>query len=259
MKPDLFKLTTITITFFVAFLLLLVSTSLFWMISPSEFWQSLISEEMIFSLLLSLKTATFASLIILVLAIPMGYSLARYDFFAAGFIKTIVNLPLAFPQLVLGLCLLILFSRTGISDFFSMIGIKLEFSQTAIVIAQVFTALPAAVQMMIQTFTDINPQYETIARSLGYSHSHTFFKVSLPLAKNGMISSLILAFARSIGSFGAVLILAGGTRMKTAVLPVTLYLNFSYGNINMAVSAGILLIIISFVVISVVQKLGKIK
>jgi molybdate transport system permease protein len=78
--------------------------------------------------------------------------------------------------------------------------------------------------------------------------------VSLPLARNGILASTVIAFARCIGSFGTVLILAGGTYMKTEVLPIGLYLNISYGNMDMALTSGMLLMVVSFIAIYVFEK-----
>lgn len=82
----------------------------------------------------------------------------------------------------------------------------------------------------------------------------TFLKVSLPLAKSGLLAATIIAFARSIGTFGTVLILAGGSYMQTEILPITLYLNISYGNMPMAITSGIILVIVSFIAILIFEK-----
>ena len=74
------------------------------------------------------------------------------------------------------------------------------------------------------------------------------------MAKNGLFASTIITFARCMGAFGAVLILAGGSYMNTEILPITLYLNISYGNLGMAITSGILLIVISFIAILVFEK-----
>jgi molybdate transport system permease protein len=89
---------------------------------------------------------------------------------------------------------------------------------------------------------------------LGYSLFETFLYVSVPLAKSGILASTIISFARSIGTFGTVLILAGGSYMKTEILPITLYLNVSYGNMSMAMTSGIILVIVSFFAIFVFER-----
>ncbi len=93
-----------------------------------------------------------------------------------------------------------------------------------------------------------------MSRSLGYSQWETFCRVSVPLARSGLLAATIIAFARSIGTFGTVLILAGGSYMKTEILPITLYLNVSYGNMSMAITSGIVLVAVSFLAILVFEK-----
>jgi molybdate transport system permease protein len=107
---------------------------------------------------------------------------------------------------------------------------------------------------MKSTFDYINPRMEFVSRSLGYSMFETFMNVSVPLARNGILASTVIAFARCIGTFGTVLILAGGTYMKTEVLPITLYLNISYGNMGMALTSGIVLMVVSFAAIFVFEQ-----
>ncbi len=122
------------------------------------------------------------------------------------------------------------------------------------VAAQFFTALPYSVRIMKSTFDYINPRMEFVSRSLGYTQFETFIRVSLPLAGNGILASTVIAFARCIGTFGTVLILAGGSYMRTETLPITLYLNISYGNMGMALTSGIMLVAVSFIAIFIFEK-----
>ena len=119
---------------------------------------------------------------------------------------------------------------------------------------QFFTALPYASRILKSTFDYIDPRLEFVSRSLGYSQMETVFNVSLSLAKNGLLASTVISFARCIGTFGTVLILAGGIYMKTEVLPMTLYLNISYGNMGMALTSGIVLTAVSFVAIYIFER-----
>ena len=154
----------------------------------------------------------------------------------------------------MGLALLLLFGQSFIGKSLESFGIKIVFTKLGIMVAQFFTALPYAVRIIYSTFEEISPRYELVSRSLGYGEFETFRNVSLPLAKNGLFASTIITFARCMGAFGAVLILAGGSYMNTEILPITLYLNISYGNIGMAISSGILLIVISFIAILIFEK-----
>ena len=244
-----FYICCVGLSLLVTFLLVFSIAALFLVPDLSDVWKNLWSEEMRFSLKLSMFTGIISTLLVMIFALPIGYSLSRFSFPLKGFVKTILDLPMAFPELVLGLCLLLLFGNTFVGEFFKALGLNFVFTKQGVVAAQFFTALPYASRIMKSTFDYIDPRLEFVSRSLGYSQMETFFHVSLPLAKNGILASTVISFARCIGTFGTVLILAGGTYMKTEVLPMTLYLNISYGNMGMALTSGIVLTAVSFVAI----------
>jgi len=252
-----FKDICFVISVFFTLILFIAIASLFLVPSLHDVIISLKTPEMIYSLKLSLITALIATICAMFVAIPIGYAMSRGSFKGKKIVKSIVDLPMAFPELVLGLALLLLFGHTGIGKIIETIGIKVVFTKTGIVVAQFFTALPYAVRIICSTFNDINPRYELVSRSLGYGEFETFINVTLPLAKNGIFASTIITFARCVGAFGAVLILAGGSYMNTEILPITLYLNISYGNIGMAISSGIVLILVSFITIAIFEWLEK--
>ena len=236
--------------------ILFVSISfLFFVPSPEEIWKSITSKEMVFALELSVITAIVSTLIVMLVGIPIGYSLSRFTFVGKSIVKSIIDLPMAFPELVLGLALLLFFGNTYISKPLAILGIHVVFTKLGIVVAQIFTALPFAIRIIYSAFEGVNKRYELVSRSLGYGEFETFTKVTLPLAKKGLFASTIITFARCMGAFGAVLILAGGAYMNTETLPITLYLNMSYGNLGMAITSGIVLIIVSFAAIVVFEKL----
>ena len=245
------------VTIFFSALLLWAMLSLILMPTWKEVVESALSEEMLYSIRLSLLTSLLSVAIVMVLAICIGYVLARYSFPGQHVLRTLVDLPMAFPELVLGLCLLLLFGHGLLSTWLKGLGINVVFSKSAIVIAQVFTAAPYAIRVAYTTFRGISPRYELVARSLGCSEFSAFCHVTFPMAKDGLLAAAVIAFARCMGCFGTVLILAGGTRMYTETLPITLYLNISYGNLAMAMTSGIILIFISLGTILVFELLNK--
>ncbi|MBN2140214.1 MAG: ABC transporter permease subunit [Desulfovibrionaceae bacterium] len=254
MRVGVFKGSLIFLSLLVTGLLILAVGSLFLVPEWAEVWADLSSPEMLFSLRLSISTACISASMVMVVAVPMGFALSRFRFWGQGLVRTVVDLPVAFPELVLGLCLLLLFGKNGFGDFLDSLGLSLVFSKQGVVAAQFFTALPYAVRIMKSTFDYINPRMEFVSRSLGYTLFETFLRVSLPLAKNGVLAALVISFARCLGTFGTVLILAGGSYMHTETLPITLYLNISYGNMGMALTSGILLVAVSFLAIFIFEK-----
>ena len=253
-KVEPFKFIFIGMTIFITAVLLLAIGSLIAVPTWEDIRQNIWSPEMRFSLKLSMITGLVSTVMVMFFAIPIGYTLSRFNFWGKGFVKTIIDLPVAFPELVLGLCLLLVFGSEFFGNILNSMGLNFVFTKQGIVIAQFFTALPYAGRIMKSTFDYINPRMEFVSRSLGYSMFETFFNVSLPLARNGILASTVIAFARCIGTFGTVLILAGGSYMHTEVLPITLYLNISYGNMGMALTSGIVLMIVSFAAIFVFEQ-----
>ena len=249
-----FKAGLLLSSFFITALLLCAIGSLLTVPTLDDVLSNIWSEEMQLSLKLSLVTGVISTVLVMLFALPIGYTLSRLDFWGKGVVKTIIDLPVAFPELVLGLCLLLLFGKTPVGTFLSSVGLDFVFTKKGVVAAQFFTALPYSVRIMKSTFDYINPRMEFVSRSLGYTQFETFIRVSLPLAGSGILASTVIAFARCIGTFGTVLILAGGSYMRTETLPITLYLNISYGNMGMALTSGIMLIGVSFIAIFIFEK-----
>ncbi|MDI6703008.1 ABC transporter permease [Methanothermobacter wolfeii] len=184
----------------------------------------------------------------MIFAVPIGYSLSEDSFRGNSLAKTIIDIPIAFPEILLGLMLLMFFGMFNI-------GNEIVFTKVGIICAQFFVALPYAIKTCYSTFSQIDSRLKFVSRSLGHSEFDTFLNVVLPLSKKGLFASLIISFLRCIGSFGAVLILGGGVYQKTDTLPVSLYLNLSYGNIKMAITSAIILMLLSFITIFVIEKM----
>ncbi len=173
-----FKVVLIVLPFILTGLLLAAIFSLFLVPTLAEIWESLLSEEMFFSLKLTIWTSLLSTALVFLVAVPTGYSLARIDFYGKSIVKAIIDLPIAFPELVLGLCLLLLFGNPAIQKILVNFGLDFVFTKQGIVLAQFFTALPYAVRIIKSTFDYINPRLEFVSRSLGYSMFETFLKVS---------------------------------------------------------------------------------
>ena len=249
-----FEMLLIGITMFVTLLLFLVIGSMFLITSVDGFISSLFSAELLYALGLTLSTSLVSATLVILFCIPMAYTLSRYDFPLKSLFKIILDLPMAFPEIVIGIALLMFLGNYGIGGTLDKLGIQLVFNSTGIIIAQFFVALPYAIKMLHSTFNYIDPRYEFVSRSLGYSEVDTFFNVTLPLSKQGLFATIIITLARCIGTFAAVLFVGGGILMKTDTLAISMYLNLSTGDIDMAITAGIILVIISFITIAIMEK-----
>ncbi len=246
-KTSKFKATTlcfgIVLTVFIVSLLICVVAHT----TPQALLASVLSSEIQFAIRLSLATSIASTALCIVLAVPAAYALARYNFRGKNLLNTILDVPLALPPLVAGVGLLILFGTTPFGNALSEAGIDFVFTPQGIIVAQFFVNLPFMFRIMRSTFQGINPRYEYVAQTLGNTEAQAFWRVTLPMARNGLVAGSVITWARGIGEFGAALMLAGATRLKTETLPISLYLNMSIGELNLAIATATILIAISLV------------
>lgn len=220
------------------------------------FVESVASTEIRFAIRLSLFTSVTAALICFFFALPVAYGLERLPIPGRKLINVVINIPISLPPLVSGVALLLLFGTTRFGQALAEQGLNFVFSVKGIVLAQIFIITPYMVRILRSTLADINPRLEFVARTLGCSQWQAFYKVTLPLAKNGIIAGLVISWSRAIGEFGCALMVAGATRMVTETLPVALYLNMSIGNLEMAMAAATCLIIISLISLFIFEIIG---
>ncbi len=174
---------------------------------------------------------------------------------ARGLCDALLDIPILLPPLVLGLALLILFNHTrlgrGVESY-----LPVTFAVPSVVLAQFSVACAFAVRTMRVTFDQINPRAERVAWTLGCSRWQAFWMVLLPEARRGILTAATLAWARSLGEFGPVLVFAGATRMRTEVLPTTVFLELSTGNIETAAAVSLLMVATALVILVLARWLG---
>ncbi len=175
------------------------------------FWQPL---------LLSLRVAMAATWIVFICGLPLATWLARSRSPSKILVETLVSLPLILPPSVLGYYLLILLSRNGP---LSILGLRITFTWYAAVIAAAVVALPLMVQSSRAAIEAVDPLLEQASETLGASSLRTFFEVTFPLARHGIVAGIVLAFARSLGEFGATLMIAGNIPGLTQTAPLAIY------------------------------------
>ncbi len=222
--------------------------------SPNHILAALQSEEIQYAIKLSLITCTVTMVLSLLVAIPLGYFMARFDFRFKKLLDAIIDIPIVLPPLVIGLSLLILF-QTAPGQFIES-HVRITYTVYSIVIAQFMVAAAFAVRTMYVTFMQINNRQEQVALTLGCNQKQSFFYILLPQAKNGILTAASLAWARALGEFGPILIFSGATRMRTEVLPTTVFLEMSVGNIEAAVAVSLIMIVSGFAVLMVVRLFG---
>ena len=220
----------------------------------STFVSTLLSEEILFAIRLSLATATVATIISILIAIPVAYAISQTKFPGKDIVDSMLDLPIVISPIALGACLLVFFNTpigAGIDDNI----MKFVFAVPGIILAQ-FTVISAlAIRLLKSTFDSIDPRYEQVGRTLGCSKPEVFLKVILPLAKDGLIASGILTWARAVGEFGATVTLVGATAMKTETLPIAIFLSLASADVEKAIAVIFVLVIIAVVALIAMRKI----
>lgn len=269
--------------------------------------ETLRTPELRYAFWLSVISCTLAATASVVVAIPVGYVMARYRFPGKVVLDTLFDIPIVLPPLVVGVCLLILFAWTvtipapfgwfggddGIwyqgriledlwravstwllqytplggalrwlwEDLFQLpyresLFTGVTYAVPAIVLGQFTVACAFAVRTTRLTFQQIDRRPEQVALTLGASRGQAFRRIALPQARRGAVAAFTLAWARSLGEFGPILVFAGTTRMRTEVLSSSVFLELNVGNLAGAVAISALMIALAVVVLIAARLLG---
>ena len=196
------------------------------------------------TLLLTLKVALWATAINTVLGVAAGWLLARHRFVARDMVSAVLTLPLVLPPTVVGYYLLVLIGRRGWLGqwLHDTLGINLIFTWQGAVIAATVVAFPLVLTSARSAFEAVDPQLERAARVLGLGEWAVFFRVTLPMAWPGILAGVLLVFARSLGEFGATLMIAGSIPGRTQTLSVAVHDAVQAGD---DATANLLVVIIS--------------
>ena len=203
------------------------------------------------------KTTAIAFGLTVLVGTPAAYLLALRRFPGRAVVITLVELPLVLPPAVAGVALLAAFGRLGLlGSTFDALGIRVGFTQTAVVLALVFVSAPFYVRQAIAAFEAVDPNLLAAARTLGAGPGRTFVRVALPLAAGGLGAGGAVALARAIGEFGATIMFAGSLRGATQTLSLAIYAEFDV-NFDQALALGALLIVISAIVLLTIKLLSR--
>lgn len=224
--------------------------------TPANLIEALGKPEIQHSIWLSLITCTVTAGLSLLLAVPVGYLLARARFPGKHWVEAALDIPIVLPPMVMGLCLLILF-QTPLGRFIEGGTVTFTYTVYGVVLAQFTIGAAFAVRTMRHTFDHLSSRPEDVAMTLGCTRAQAVWLVTLPAARRGMFAAASVAWARSLGEFGPILVFAGATRMKTEVLPTTVWLELSVGNLEAAVAVSLLMVVCAVVVLAAVKWMGE--
>jgi molybdate transport system permease protein len=219
----------------------------------SHFWSLISSESSRNALTLSLRTSGAATILCVVLGVPMALVLARTSFRGQALLRSLVLLPLVLPPVVGGIALLYTFGRQGLlGHTIDVLGLQIAFSTTAVVIAQTFVSLPFLVVSLEGSLRTAGERYEVVAATLGARPTTVLRRVTLPLVLPGLAAGAVLSFARALGEFGATITFAGSLEGVTRTLPLEIYLQRE-SNPDAAVALSLVLVVVAVLVIGLVR------
>lgn len=239
---------------YLAFLLALLGSTAAYT-TPHQLWEALNTERIRYSIGLSLVSCTVSASFALLLAIPIGYLLSRGRFRGKALLDAALDIPIVLPPMVVGLCLLIFF-QTPAGKAIERV-IPFTYSVAGVVLAQFVIGAAFAVRTMRGVFDHLSARPEDVAMTLGCSRGQAVWLVTLPAARRGMFAAFSIAWARSLGEFGPILVFAGATPMKTEVLPTSVFMELSVGRLEAAVAVSLLMVLLALIVLVLVRLAGE--
>jgi molybdate transport system permease protein len=210
-----------------------------------------------FPLILSFRVALIATALALIVGVALGWVLARRRFVGREALDAIVTLPLVLPPTVLGYYLLVLLSvNSPVGRAIKVTtGLQLVFTWKGAVLAAMVGALPLVVKTSRAAISTVSEQLEDAARTFGKSEWQIFWRITLPLSSRGIIAAAMLAFARSLGDFGATLMIAGNIPGRTQTAAIAIYDATQAGRDDYALTMVIILSVIALVLLYATNKL----
>ncbi|MGB0099827.1 MAG: ABC transporter permease [Nocardioides sp.] len=215
----------------------------------ADFGALITSEASQDALWLSLRTSAVSTLLCVLFGTPMAMVLARTTFRGLSVVRSLVLLPLVLPPVVGGIALLYTFGRRGLlGEQLEALGVQVAFSTAAVVLAQTFVAMPFLVVSLEGALRTAGQRYEVVAATLGAGPTTVLRRVTLPLVLPGLVSGAVLAFARSLGEFGATIAFAGSLQGVTRTLPLEIYKQRE-SDVDAAVALSLVLVVVAVLVI----------
>jgi molybdate transport system permease protein len=211
--------------------------------------------EVLDALRLSLVTSLAAVAIVTAVGIPLSWALARVDFPGRSFVRALVIVPLVLPPVVAGVALLSAFGRRGLvgGPLYDTFGVTLPYTTLAVVVAHAFVSLPFFVLSVEGALRATNQDLDVVAATLGASRWTTFRRVSLPMARSGLLAGLLLSWARALGEFGATITFAGNFPGTTRTMPNAIYVALQ-SDPDAAIVLSVILMLVSVAALALMRE-----
>jgi molybdate transport system permease protein len=215
--------------------------------------------SILFPLRLSLQVSAVATFFIVASGVPVAYILARKDFRGRDAIDILFTLPLVLPPTVTGYYLIVLFGKHGLVGkyLYEWTGFTVMFTWYAAVLASFVVALPLMIKTARSAIESVDQNLINASYTLGHSEFETAMRVTIPLAKRGILAGIVLSFARALGEFGATLMLAGNIPGRTETMPLAIYSLAGSGDWDQANGMVLLLTLVSGITLYLANRFTK--
>jgi len=233
--------------------LLLPLVALLLRIAPAQLLANLANREVAQAISLSMVTTAITVVLTVLAGTPLAYLLARRQFRGRTALDTLIDLPMVLPPSVAGIALLVAFGRRGLlGQYLSVVGIELAFTQTAVVLAQLFVAAPFYIKAAAAGFAGVDRELEQAAALDGAGSVAVARYVTVPLAWTSLFGGAVMTWARALGEFGATIIFAGNFIGRTQTMPLAIYQGFEQ-ELSVALTLSVILLAVSFAVLFIVK------
>lgn len=222
--------------------------------SLSAYWLAITDPRVVQSYLVTLQGALYSTISATIIGFIFAWIIARYAFWGRSLLNALIDLPFALPTSVAGLTLSSLFIPTGaLGQWFAPLGIQISYAFPGIVVAMTFTSLPFIVRSIQPILEDLDTTQEEAATTLGASHWTIFRRVTLPVVIPALIAGSSQAFIRSLGEFGAVIMIAGNMPFKTEVTSLMIFVRLQEFNYQAAAAIASVVLVTSLLLLFALQ------
>ena len=218
-----------------------------WYITRSRTWRS-------FGL--SVGTATAATVLAMLVGVPVGYALSRGRVPLGRLVDAVIDLPIMVPPAAVGMFLLGFFSVPPAQWVETALGIKVAHALPGVVVAQVAVTVSFGVRVVKSSFDQASPRLDHVSRTLGASALYTFSRVTLPMATSGLLAGLVIVWARAIAEYESLMLFVGAIQGRTDVMPLAVYLDVTVGKLEWAITQSLLCMAIGLLSVIAFRRLG---
>ena len=222
----------------------------------TDYWRAISDPRVVASYRVTVSAAFYSTVAAVLIGLLFAWNIERYDFPGRRLLDALVDLPFALPTAVAGLTLSVLLAPGGwLGQFLAPFGIKVAYAYPGLVVAMIFTSLPFVVRSVQPVLQDLGPESEEAATTLGASRLLIFWKVILPALTPALVAGASQAFIRSLGEFGAVIMISGNIPFRTEVSSLMIFVRMQEFNYPAAAAIASVILVVSLVLLFALQLL----